>query len=169
MYKTRKQRLAYAKQYREKNRELLNKENRERYYRTINYQRKRAKKFYEENKIAFLAKSRRNYIKNSSVVCKRAKMWAKNNPVKYRLSMILTGIKGRCKNPKHIAYKYYGKRGIKCFLKFKDMVYLWNRDKAFELKKPSIDRINNDGNYELSNCRYIELSENIRKKNAKIN
>ena len=31
------------------------------------------------------------------------------------------------------------------------------------MKRPSIDRINNDGHYELSNCRFIEASENIKR------
>lgn len=39
---------------------------------------------------------------------------------------------------------------------------LWFRDKAWLLKRPSIDRIDNKMGYCQDNCRFIELSENIR-------
>lgn len=57
----------------------------------------------------------------------------------------------------------YYKRGIKNLLKVNDIKYLWFRDKAYLLKRPSIDRKNNNGNYTLTNCRFIELSENIKR------
>lgn len=69
----------------------------------------------------------------------------------------------RCNNPNSKKYEYYGGRGIKCLMPTKDFKYLWFRDKAYLLKRPSIDRIDNDGNYTLENCRFIELSENIKK------
>ena len=43
-----------------------------------------------------------------------------------------------------------------------DFKFIWFRDKAHGMKQPSIDRIDNDGNYELSNCRFIEHRENAR-------
>ena len=75
----------------------------------------------------------------------------------------LNDIKQRCENPKNPAYKYYGGRGIQNLITEEELKFLWFRDKAFELKRPSIDRINSDGNYEISNCRYIELSENSKR------
>lgn len=73
---------------------------------------------------------------------------------------IWKGIKQRCGNPKCTAWKYYGARGI-------TMCERWNN--SFEAfladmgPRPSadlsIDRINNDGNYEPGNCRWATSSE----------
>ena len=70
-----------------------------------------------------------------------------------------------CRNPKDNSYKYYGGRGIKCLLTEKEVEFLWHRDNAINMDKPSIDRINNDGNYELSNCCFIEFNINAKKGN----
>ena len=67
--------------------------------------------------------------------------------------------RGRC----YPSGKYF-KRGIKFFLTKEDAKFLWFRDGASKLKEPSIDRIDNKGNYELSNCRFIELEENRKPK-----
>lgn len=72
-------------------------------------------------------------------------------------------IKDRCNNPKNHAYKYYGGRGIKCLITLEEVEFLWQRDNANLMNKPSIDRINNDGDYTFENCRFIELKENVKK------
>ncbi len=59
---------------------------------------------------------------------------------------------------------WYYINGIKNFLNHKDIEYLWFRDKAYELKQPSIDRIDARGHYTLENCRFIELKKNTRGK-----
>lgn len=53
--------------------------------------------------------------------------------------------------------------GIKMLLKPNDLKMLWFRDKAYEMKVPSIDRIDSGGDYTLENSGYCELSENVRK------
>ena len=75
--------------------------------------------------------------------------------------------KYRCENLKRDSYKYYGDRGIKFLMTKEDFKFLWFRDEAYLLKRPSIDRINGNGNYELSNCRYIELVTNIKRQDKK--
>ena len=72
--------------------------------------------------------------------------------------------KERCNNPNYIRYKSYGGKGIKCLLTKKEIQELWYRDNAGLLKKPSLDRINPKKNYEYSNCRFIEMEENLRRR-----
>ena len=69
----------------------------------------------------------------------------------------------RCNNKGNKNYIYYGERGIKLLMTTQDFKYLWFRDKAYLMKRPTIDRINNDGNYELKNCRYLESRDNVRR------
>lgn len=85
--------------------------------------------------------------------------WVKSNPwyVKFM------AIRYRTNNKKSVSYKYYGARGIKCLITVDELKKIWFRDKAYLLKKPSIDRIDPDGHYEFKNCRFIELSENVRR------
>lgn len=74
-------------------------------------------------------------------------------------------IKQRCNDSNHSAYKYYGGKGIKYSITYEELKFLWFRDKAYNMYKPSIDRKDNDGNYELDNCQFIELSINSAKRN----
>lgn len=68
------------------------------------------------------------------------------------------GIKYRCTNKKSTSFKNYGGRGIKiCDLWNNDFYEFekWSLDNGYK-KGLQIDRINNNGNYEPSNCRYVE-------------
>lgn len=75
-------------------------------------------------------------------------------------------IKGRCLNKNHSGYHNYGMKGIKCLISVQELKELWFRDKAFLLKKASIDRINSKDHYRFDNCRFIEHSDNCRMRNA---
>jgi hypothetical protein len=81
-----------------------------------------------------------------------------------RLIGVYEGARQRCNNSHAKAYKSYGRRGIQCFLSFAELVDIWNRDKAYLLIHPSLDRKNNDGNYSKDNCQFIEQSENVKKR-----
>jgi hypothetical protein len=66
----------------------------------------------------------------------------------------------RCYNNKVASYKYYGARGITICRRWLESFENFYSDMgARPSKKFSIDRINNDGNYEPSNCRWATMKQ----------
>ena len=84
--------------------------------------------------------------------------WNKKNP----WDSSFKNIKNRVSNPKCESYVRYGGRGIKCLITNQELKKLWFRDKAYMMKRPSIDRKDSDKDYYFENCRFIELSLNSR-------
>lgn len=73
------------------------------------------------------------------------------------------GMRQRCLNRRTPAYKNYGGRGIKICNRWKDFSnFLEDMGNRPSLDY-TIDRINNDGNYEQSNCQWILRSLNSSK------
>lgn len=56
--------------------------------------------------------------------------------------------------------RYYFKTGVKNNITPEEVKILYFRDKAFDMRAPSIDRIDGFKDYEFANCRFIELKEN---------
>ena len=84
---------------------------------------------------------------------------------------ILQMMKQRCYNPKATKYKNYGGRGIKIGDEWLDEnhgienFYNWSIEHGYA-DDLTIDRINVNGNYEPSNCRWATFKEqNLNKRN----
>jgi hypothetical protein len=83
---------------------------------------------------------------------------------KHPLYNVWSGLKDRCKNPNLYSYKDYGGRGITACEEWKNSFqsfYDWAIKNGWE-KNLEINRINNDGNYEPSNCNFVTPKENSR-------
>jgi len=78
-----------------------------------------------------------------------------------------TGIRKRCTNPKVKSYKYYGGRGIKICSEWSEFIpfYNWALANGYE-QGLQIDRIDNNGNYEPSNCRFVTHAENCQNRSS---
>lgn len=88
-----------------------------------------------------------------------------------KLYRVLDSIKARCYNENNKQYKNYGGRGIKVcdeWLNDFQTFYDWAMFNGYK-ETLSIDRINNDGNYEPSNCRWVDMKIQSRNKRSNRN
>lgn len=102
--------------------------------------------------------------------CYNKKM-AKERKTKHSMSYtklykVWQGMKTRCYDKNFIYYKNYGGRGITICNEWKNdflAFYKWAIDNKYQ-EGLTIDRINNDGNYEPTNCRWATRAEQNRNK-----
>lgn len=77
-----------------------------------------------------------------------------------RLYRIWSNMKTRCENPKRKDYKRYGQRGIEVCSDWSDfsIFYAWAINNGYK-EGLTLDRIDVNGNYEPSNCRWATVKE----------
>ncbi|ADH03201.1 HNH endonuclease [Bacillus phage W.Ph.] len=81
-----------------------------------------------------------------------------------RLYSIYQNMKARCNNPNNPKYEYYGGRGIAVceewltdFATFKQ----WSETNGYN-SALTIDRVDNNKNYEPDNCRWVTMAQQLR-------
>lgn len=85
-----------------------------------------------------------------------------------RIYNIWNGIYTRCYNKNHASYKQYGNRGIAMCPEWLgehgfENFFEWSMKNGYA-ENLTIDRIDNDGNYEPTNCRWSDNKEQQRNK-----
>lgn len=91
-----------------------------------------------------------------------------------RLYSVWKGMKSRCYNKNNDAYKYYGARGITVcdewkldYGAFRDWAKRNGYNPDADRGLCTIDRVDNNGNYEPSNCRFVSMAVQNENKRAR--
>lgn len=113
------------------------------------------KLYYQINKETMKANTKKQQVNNP----KRTAMYSRRYARKYPESVTLRNMKTRCNNPKYVHYARYGGRGIEC--------HITNTKEIIDSIGPrpvgmSIDRINNNGHYEIGNIRWATQKQQVQ-------
>lgn len=81
-----------------------------------------------------------------------------------RLMRVFLAMHDRCDREKSTAYKNYGGRGISVCQRWRSSFADFVADMGPRPAGAQLDRINNNGNYEPSNCRWASVAENAMNK-----
>lgn len=144
---------------------------------------------YKDGKVQWLVECRcgnefeaiGKYLRNGSIkscgclkskrMTEHGKAKATHGDSKSRLFSIWSGMKKRCYYKKNIGYKNYGGRGIQVCDEWKNnysTFKLWAMNNGYD-ESLTLDRVDNDGNYEPNNCKWSTVTEqNRNKRNNKL-
>lgn len=113
-----------------------------------------------------LGQSLRNGISRSCVSCANAGKTRTHGHSGTRIYGILQGMIGRCYNPKHSSFHNYGARGIKVcdeWINSHGTFKEWAHANGYT-ETLTIERVDYNGDYCPSNCKWIPLSQQNRNK-----
>ena len=100
------------------------------------------------------------YGKSFSCGCKNAENHVTHGKSNDKVYNSWQNMKNRCLNEKATQYKWYGARGITVCAQWINSFEYFLKDMGLPpTDKHTIDRINNNGNYEPSNCKWSTKSE----------
>jgi hypothetical protein len=100
-------------------------------------------------------------VEGASCICARESHQYARRGAKHPLYWVWANLKQRCSNPNHPEYRNYGGRGIKVCDQWRDAAsfLVWAGSAGWE-PGLQIDRIDNDGDYEPDNCRFVTAKVN---------
>jgi hypothetical protein len=130
--KNKKKQLKYQVKWRAKNKKYARK-------RDLEYQRK-------------WRNTNRKHVNEVQKECRKSYL------LKKPYAKTLQSICSRTTNKSH----HYYKKGINNYLTLENMAFLWRRDRAYNMSCPEIHRKNNDGDYTVRNCMFVEKSEHVK-------
>ena len=84
-----------------------------------------------------------------------------------KLYEVWKGMLARCSNPNNKAYKYYGGKGIKVSQEWKSFEIFYADMGEIPFEKAQLDRIDANGDYCKTNCRWLSQHENILRSKIK--
>lgn len=87
-----------------------------------------------------------------------------------KLRRMWHNMNNRCTNENRVDYKYYGGKGVKVCEEWSEFnVFMeWGIANGFK-ENLTIDRIDSNGDYEPSNCRFVTIDEQQRNKSNNVN
>lgn len=114
--------------------------------------REQMRRYREANADQIREQARRYYEANADKIRDRAREQAPRRKVTHPEYHLWYAMKQRCTNPTNQAFKYYGGRGIRVCERWSNSYVAFSEDMG---PRPSnaytLERINNDGNYEPAN------------------
>ena len=134
-------------------------------------ERKIVAKAYRESEKGRAARAKANkrfWLSEKGKAGQRRNFKKYNATIKGHLQYVYRDIRKRCDNPKHEFYYRYGGRGIQCLFFSKEEFINYVIDELqIDPRELDCDRIDNDGNYEPGNIRFVTHQENCQNRGRK--